>query len=144
MKESKETNCSRDMGKAQFLWFRRLKVFRKFLGQADVVVFVRWERRERIPYTRRLSAQLASSVSFRDLFFLHTRLCLGERPRKTWREARAGGLPAQRSMLMMLLFGSLPSLPLLEPPYPRVGVGEIEGGRGRGAGRRESNDSCSK
>lgn len=28
-------------GQAQFLWFRRLKVFRKFLGQAVVIVFVR-------------------------------------------------------------------------------------------------------
>lgn len=44
-------------------------------------------------------------------------------------EAKAGGLSAQRRVLMMLLFWSPP----LEPPYPRVG--------GRGCREREEERS---
>lgn len=50
--------CSKAMEEAQCHWLCRLKIFRKFLGQA--AVFVRWEGKESIPHTRRFPAQPAS------------------------------------------------------------------------------------
>lgn len=128
------------MEEARFCWLWRFKIFRKFLGQA-VVVFVRWEGKEKAPHRRRFPVQLASpSCLFRRSsgFFLQAKLCLGERPRWTWREAEAGGLSGQRRVLVMLLIWSLLVPPSLSHPIPELvggGLGE-GGGRGQGLARR--------
>lgn len=75
-------------------------------------------------------------LSLSEMFFLQARPCLGERPRWTWREAKVGGrrpLRSEEGVDDAFILES-PSLPPLEPPYPRVGEEEVGRGRRRGQG----------